>query len=63
MTCRRKPFLKHTTDGTIRHPGGNERHLVGKDRDPVPTCNAFVRNVVVLFLTLYRVLFIYFIMV
>ena len=30
-----------------------ERHLVGTDGDPVPTCKVFVRSVVVLFLTLY----------
>ena len=33
----------------------SERHLVGTDRDRVPTCKVFVRNVVMLFLYLYRV--------
>ena len=33
----------------------NERHLVGTDRDPVPTCEEFVRSAVVLFMPLYRV--------
>ena len=28
---------------------------MGTDRDPVPTCKVFVRNLVVLFLALYRV--------
>ena len=37
MTCRRKTFLKRTTDGTIGYSGGNDRHLVETDRDPVPT--------------------------
>ena len=54
VPCRRKLFLRHTTDGTIGHSGGNERHLVGTDRDPVTTCKAFVKSVVVLFLVLYR---------
>ena len=35
--------------------GGNERNLLGKDRDPVPTSEVFVRNVVELFLALYCV--------
>ena len=35
--------------------GGNERQLMGTDRDPVPTCKFVVRNVVVLFLALYHV--------
>ena len=38
VTCRRKPFLRHTTDGTICQSGGNEQHLVGMDEDPVPGC-------------------------
>ena len=33
----------------------SERYLVGTDRDPVPSCKAFVMSVVVLFLALYRV--------
>ena len=33
----------------------SERNLVGTDRVPVPTCKAFVRNVVLLFLALNRV--------
>ena len=37
----------------------SERHLVGKDREPVPTCKAFVRSVVLLFLDLYRVYYVY----
>ena len=41
--------------GTIGHSGGNERHLEGVDRDPAPTCKAFVKSVVVLFLAFNRV--------
>ena len=33
----------------------SERHLMGTDRYPIPTCKAFVKSVVVLFLPLYRV--------
>ena len=33
----------------------SERGLMGTDRDPVPACKPFVKNVVVLFLALYRV--------
>ena len=50
-----KPFLRHTTDNAIAHSGGNERQLLGVDRDLVPTCKVFVRNVVLLFFDLYRV--------
>ena len=39
MSCR-KPFLKLTTDDAIDH-SGDERHLLGKDQDPVPMCIAF----------------------
>ena len=35
----------------------SEQYLVGMDQDPVPTCKAFVRSVVVLFLALYHVYF------
>ena len=42
--CRRKPFLKLTTDGVIGHSGGNELLLLGKKCDPVPTCKAFSRK-------------------
>ena len=42
MSCRRKPFLKLTTDGGIDHSGGDEHHLLGTDRDPVPVCLTFV---------------------
>ena len=38
MSCRRKPFLRPTTDGAINHSRGNERRLLGTDRDPVPSC-------------------------
>ena len=55
VTCRRKHFLRHTTDSNVGHSGGNERHLVGTDLDLVPACKAFVRSGVVLFLALYRV--------
>ena len=48
--------MRHTSDGTVGHSGRNsERHLVGTDRNPVPTCKVYVRSVVVLFLALYRV--------
>ena len=49
-------FVRHTTDSTIGHSGGNERQLLGTDRNSVQTCKVFVRNVVVLFLAFYRVL-------
>ena len=42
-------------NGIVGHSGGNKQHLVGTDREPVPTCNAFVRSLVVLFLAVYRV--------
>ena len=29
VNCKRKPFLRHTTDGDIDHWEGNDRHLVG----------------------------------
>ena len=54
LICRRKPFLRHTTDGAVGHSGGKERQLLGTDRDAVPKCKAFVRSVVV-FLAFYRV--------
>ena len=46
LTCRRKPFLKHTAeaDGVVGHSGGNERQLLGRERDPVTKCKAFVRK-------------------
>ena len=55
MSCRRKPFLKLTTDDSIDHSGGYERHQLGTDLDPVLMCIAFVRNDVMFFLALYRV--------
>ena len=32
VTCRRKHFLRHTTDGTIGHSGGNEQATSGGNR-------------------------------
>ena len=29
LTCRRKPFLRYTTDRAVGHSGGNERQLIG----------------------------------
>ena len=31
VSCMRKPFLKHTTDGPIDHSRGNEYHLLGSE--------------------------------
>ena len=53
VTCLRNPLLRYTTDGAIGHSEGNERYLLGTDRDPVLTCKVFVRNVFVLFLGLH----------
>ena len=39
----------------IGHLGGNELYLLGIERDPVPSCKVFVRNVVVLYSALYHV--------
>ena len=39
----------------IDHSGANEGYLLGTDQYPVPTYNAFVRNVVAFFLASYRV--------
>ena len=55
VTCRKKPFLRHASDGTIGHSGGNEGHVVETDRDPVPTCKVFVRIIVEVFVALNRV--------
>ena len=52
--CKKKPFLRHTANGTRGYSRGNERYLVQMDRVPVPTCKAFVRNIVVLFLALFH---------
>ena len=43
----------------LSHLGGNEGSLVGMNRDPVPTCKAFVGNVVVLSLLLYHMYEVY----
>ena len=55
MPYRRKLFLKFTEDSAIDHLGGNECHLFGTDQGPVSTCIAFVRDVCMLLLALYRV--------
>ena len=47
VTCRRKPFSQ-----TYIREEMIQRHLVGTDLDPGPTCKAFVWSVVVLFLSL-----------
>ena len=52
---RGRLVFRYTTDDKIGHLGVNEWHLVGMDQDPVPTCKAFLRSVVVLFLALYGV--------
>ena len=45
VICRRKLFLRHTTDATIViREEMSERHLLGLDRNSVPTCKAFVRK-------------------
>ena len=51
VACRKKPLLRHTSDGTIGHSGGNDRNLVGTDRDPAATCKALVRSVVLGFVS------------
>ena len=42
-------------NGAIGNSGGKDRQLLGTDREAIPTCKAFARNVIVLFLALYRV--------
>ena len=46
-------FLRRTTEGAIREEMGAVYWET--DEGPVPKCIAFVRNVVMLFLALYRV--------
>ena len=44
MLCRKKPFLKLTTDGTIDHSGEDESRVLGTDRDSPPLCIALIRK-------------------
>ena len=48
LTCRRKPFIRHTTVDAVGHLGGNERQLLGMDQDPVPICKAFCKEVLII---------------
>ena len=56
VTCRRKPFYSdiQQTAVWVIWEEMSEQH-VGIDQDPVPTCKAFVKSVVGLFLALYHV--------